>query len=298
MKSLFNTTIYSIDECFNNDIELNSINGQYDTEQNEKFLYETLPEQFIYQIKEKDSLSEEESLKIFPNNNLAKDSPDYQIKFVSNKHSPPFVILGEKKRGRQSEKSKKPKHICTDFDNLQRKIQVHFFTFIINLSNDAIKAVLGSNTPYNFKQIDYQLKILISHKNVSYLHKLAIKDILKMRISPRNKKYSYFINNDTLNAVCHLSKLLENFFDIKYLEFFNDFYFDEEKETNKVIFEGKEIPFSKETKNFYHLLKKYENYKTLLIDSAKSVYFYGYDALIRNNSFVTSKDIELNEWDN
>ena len=58
------------------------------------------------------------------------------------------------------------------------------------------------------------------------------------------------------------------------------------------------ITFSKETKNFYHLLKKYENYKTLLIDSAKSVYFYGYDALIRNNSFVTSKDIELNEWDN
>jgi len=296
MKSLFYTTTYSIDEDIN-DIELNTIKDQNDIEQDEKYLYDTPPEKFINQIKEKDNLSEEELLKIF-SNNLTKDNPDCQIKFVPNKQFPPFVILSKKKRGRQSENCKKPQHICTDFDNLQRKIQVHFFTFIINLSNDAIKAVLGSNTQYNFKQIDYKLKILISHEHVTNLHKLAIKDILKMRISPRNKNYSDFINNEILNKVCNLSKLLENFFDIKYLEFFNDFYFNEEKETNKIIFEGKEIPFSKETKNFYHLLKKYENYKTLLIDSAKSVYFYGYDALIRNNSFVTSKDIGLNEWDN
>jgi hypothetical protein len=81
--------------------------------------------------------------------------------------------------------------------------------------------------------------------------------------------------------------------------FFNDFYFNEEKETNKIIFEGKEIPFSKKTKNFYHLLKKYENDKTLLTDTAKSIYFYGYDTLIRKNSFIISKkDIELKESDN
>ena len=120
-----------------------------------------------------------------------------------------------------------------------------------------------------------------------------------MKISPKNKNSSEFINNEILNVVCQISKLLESFFNIKYLKFFNDFYFNEEKEANKVVFEGKEIPFSKETKNFYHLLKKYENYKSLLIDCAKRVYFYGYDALIRNNSFVTfKKDIELKESDN
>ena len=297
MNSLFYTTTYSIDEDINNDIELYSIMGQNDIEQNEKFLDDALPEKFINQIKEKDSLPDEELLETSSNNNLAKDSPDSPIKFVSNKHTLPFVILAKKKRGKQSENCKKPQHICTDSDNLRKKIQVHFFTFIINLSNDAIKAELGSKTPYNFKQIDYKLKILISHENVSYLHTLAIKDILKMRISPKIVKYSLSSNIDTLNAVCHLSKLLENFFDIKYLDFFNDFYFNEEKETNKIIFQEKEIPFSKETKNFYHLLKKYENYKTLLIDSAKSVYFYAYDELIRNNSFANSKDIELNESD-
>ena len=112
-----------------------------------------------------------------------------------------------------------------------------------------------------------------------------------MNISPKYKKFLEITNNDILNAVCQFSKLLESFFNIKYLDFFNDFYFNEEKEANKVVFEGKEIPFSKETKNFYHLLKTYENDKTLLIDCAKRVYFYGYDALIRNNSFVTLKKI-------
>ena len=286
MSSLFYTTKNSIDEEIKNDIEIYSIR---DTNN----LVGEFPENSIDQTKGKDNISIEELLKIFSNNNSNIDNP------VSNRNSPLFRILIKKKRGKQNEKNKKSPHLSTDFDNLQRKIQVHFFTFIINLSNDAIKAVLGSKTPYNFKQIDYKLKIKISHQNVSDLHKLAIKDILKMKISPKNKNFSEFVNNEILNTVCQLSKLLQNFFNIKYLEFFNDFYFNEEKEINKVVFEGKEILFSKETKNFYHLLKKYENYKTLLINSAKRVYFYGYDSLIRNNSFITfKKDNELKESEN
>ena len=292
MTSIFYTTTISNDEYSSSDIELYSI-------KDDQNLFSTISGKCNSQTKEKDNLSEEELLKIFSNDNLDKEYPDCEIKLDSNKNSRPFVILCKKKRGIQSKNCKKSHHLSTDFDNLQRKVQVHFFTFIVNLSNDALKAVLGPKTPYNFKQIDYKLKILISHKNVNTLHKLAIKDILKMKISPKNKKYSPFINNDILNVVCHFSKKLENFFNIKYLDFFNDFYFNEEKETNKVIFEGIEIPFSKETKNFYHLLKKYENEKNLLIDSAKIVYFYGYDTLIRNNPFVTSKkDIELKEWNN
>ena len=293
MSSLFYTTTNSIDEHSYNDREIYSIRDPNYIDQNDKNLFDVFPENLIGQTKEKDNISIEELLKIFSNNNLIVDNP------ASIRNSPHFLILSKKKRGKPNEKNKKSQHLSTDFDNLQRKIQVHFFTFIINLSNDAIKAELGSKTPYNFKQIDYKLKIKISHKNVSNLHKLAIKDILKMSISPKNKNFSEFINNEILNVVCQISKLLERFFNIKYLEFFNDFYFNEEKETNKVVFEGKEIPFSKETKNFYHLLKKYENYKSLLIDCAKRVYFYGYDALIRNNSFVTfKKDIELKESEN
>ena len=299
MSSPFYTTTNSIDEESNNNIESFSINAQNYIDPNEEYLFDVFPGNLINQTNERDILSNEEFLKIFPNNNSAQDNPDCQTNFISNRLFPYFCISRKKDRGKQTEKIKKTKHSSTDFDNVQRKIQVHFFTFIINLSNDAIKAEFDSKTQYQFKQIDYKSKILISHENVNKLHKSAIKDILKKKISPKNTKYSEFINTDILNFVCKKSDLLKKFFNINYLVFFNDFYFNEEKETNKIIFEGKEIPFSKKTKNFYHLLKKYENDKTLLIDTAKSIYFYGYDTLIRNNSFIISKkDIELKESDN
>ena len=288
--SLLNTSINSIDKGSNNEFETDSIRNLNDNEQNEKYLFEPFQEIFINPTEEKINQA---LLKIFSINNLAENN------HASNRYFPSFIIEKQKKRGRQTKNMKKPQHLKTDSDNLQRKIQIHFFTFIVNLSNDAIKTVFGSKTSYNFKQIDYKCKILISHHDVNNLHKLAIKDILKMKISPKIKNYSEYINKDTLNIVCNLSTLLEDFFDIKYLDFFNDFYFNKEKEAYKVIFEGLEIPFSKRTRNFYHLLKKNENYKTLLSNNAKTVYFNGYDSLIRNNSFITSKkDIQLNERDN
>jgi hypothetical protein len=289
--SISNTRANSIDNDSNNDKETDSISSLNDFEQNEKCLFELFHEILINPTEEK---IKQVSLKIFSNNNnLAEEN------HISNRYSPFFVTKKKKNRGRETKNMNKPKHLSTEFDNLQRKIQVHFFTFIVNLSNDAIKAVLGSKTPYNFKQIDYKIKILTSHHNVINLHKLLIKDVLEMKISPRNKNYSEFINKETLNIVCHLSKPLKDFFDIKYLEFFNDFYFNKEKEAYKVIFKEYEIPFSKKTKNFYQLLKKYENEKTLLINSAKRVYFNGYDALIRSNSFIIfKKDTKLNEENN
>ena len=292
MDLLFYTESNSNDEYNNIDLDSNLIRSHNYINPNEECIFDPFSELPNNQINAEDNLYEEES---FPNNNSDRDNPD-----ASNRHSVLFVTTGKAKRGRQVIENDRPQHLPTDSDNLQKKIQVHFFTFIINLSNDAIKAVLGSKTPYNFKQIAHKIKILISYDNVNILNKSAIKDIIKMEISPKYKKNTYFINNETiLNAVCLLSKVLKDFFDINYLEFFNDYYFNEKKETNKVIFEGNEIPFSKGTKNFYHLLKKFENYKTLLIDSVKRVYFNGYNSLIKNKSFVIfKKDIELNEWKN
>ena len=88
---------------------------------------------------------------------------------------------------------------------------------------------------------------------------------------------------------------MNDFFDFKYLEFFDKFYFNEEKKTDRIIFQGKEIVFSSKTKPFFHLIKKYEAFKNLIIDSAKSIYFYGYNSLIGNNSFkiVKNENVEI-----
>jgi hypothetical protein len=125
MSSLFYTTTNSIDEHSYNDREIYSIRDPNYIDQNDKNLFDVFPENLIGQTKEKDNISIEELLKIFSNNNLIVDNP------VSIRSSPLFLIQSEKKRGRQTEKSKKSPHLSTDFDNLQRKIQVHFLTFII-----------------------------------------------------------------------------------------------------------------------------------------------------------------------
>ena len=294
MKSIFYQIDNSSDEEENNENELNSIEEMNYIEKKHDNLFKVYNGKYEHYIKEKNFPSYEEVLKIFSFKN--KDNDDEEQYLTENKLTTntisifPFTVINQKKRGKVSLIMKKTHHLSTDFDNLQRKIQVHFFTFIINLSNDVLKAVFGQKTSYNFKQIDYQLKKLISHKFVNKLHSFTIKDLLNMKISPKNKNHSQFTNKDTLNKVCKHSKLLDNFFDLKYLEFFNKFYFNKEKGANKIVFEGKEIMLSNKTKNFSYLLKKYENYQNLLIDSAKSVYFYGYDTLIGNNSFITLKE--------
>ena len=67
-----------------------------------------------------------------------------------------------KKRGRQtigtSEKNKKTHGRC-DFDNLERKIQVHFLNFLIGFCNDALKIqFVSTSDKFSFKKINYEDK--------------------------------------------------------------------------------------------------------------------------------------------
>ena len=56
-------------------------------------------------------------------------------------------------RGRKRRKNfDKPVHKSSDFDNVQRKIKVHFLTFLIDFCNDALKMEYAF-FPYTFKHI-------------------------------------------------------------------------------------------------------------------------------------------------
>ena len=218
-----------------------------------------------------------------------EDSETKSQSFPSPSQNPTFNVTCFRMRGRKSKKQKKTTHKSSNFDNLQTKIQVHFINFIINLSNDMLREVYGKKNRYNFKQIEYKLKKVINHENVQKLKSSSIKEILKMKITPKNKKSTSYNNIMILDEVCK-NPFLDKFFDMKYLEVFNKYYFSEDKIKDKIEFEGKQITLSTKTKTFYHLLQKYEGLKNLLIDTAKSVYFYGYDKLIDKNSFKNMKN--------
>ena len=89
-------------------------------------------------------------------NDIITDSEDLRLlepNSLTTKRNPrqkkaKFIISRKRKRGPRSKIPRKRTriHTSSDFDNLHRKIQVHFLTFIINVSNDAILAEFGKKS--------------------------------------------------------------------------------------------------------------------------------------------------------
>ena len=76
---------------------------------------------------------------------------------------------------------------------------------------------------------------------------------------------------------------------MKYINLFI-FYYNKEKPLKEIIFKDKKIILSRRTKTFYDLLVKNKKDKLDLIETARSVYFYGYDTLIGKDSFIVEKN--------
>ena len=181
-----------------------------------------------------------------------------------------FTAYKSHKRGRYCRKENKYEvHGSDSWDNIERKIQVHFLTFLINFCNDALKAEY-EHSKYTFKQINYSNKTNVSHNYIKHLKGCNIKDILNLKISDKYKNYQRNANNDLLNKV-ESSDWLDKLFQMNFIELFN-YYYNNEKPLNKIIFENKEIFLSYETKSFYFLLKKYKNLRQKIVGVAKNVY--------------------------
>ena len=159
------------------------------------------------------------------------------------------------------------------FNNLLKKIQVHFITFIINLSNDAIKTALENKKDFFFIDIDYKIKSTINFNYFENLKSLKIKDII---LNPNSKKFKLYpedYNEVVYNEIINLSEWLQEFLNMDYLTLF-EIYFNNGKQLNKIEFNGKEIILENKTKPFYELIKKYESpLVEIIINFTKTAYF-------------------------
>ena len=200
------------------------------------------------------------------------------------------------KRGRKRLKmeNKKAIHGSNNFDNIQRKIQVHFLSFLINFCNDALKTEY-TQFRHSFKQINYKSKITVNFNHTSLLKKSSIKDLLNLEISEKYSKYNKFENKKLLDKIILKSKWLNDLFEMNYLKLF-DYYYNKEEPLYKIIFENKEILLSSKTKSFYYLLEKNQDLKQEIIDTAKLVYFNGNDGF--DNPFPKIKVLPSEEKEN
>ena len=189
-----------------------------------------------------------------------------------------FRTVLHKKRGRKKEKEEKEKkskkcHSSDDFDNIQRKIQVSFISFLIRLANDLLKNIFGQKTKFHFKDVDYELKKIVNHKYIESLKKSKYSDIMELRISPKNKRFSAFENKETLNKVCKYSPFLKKFFRNNYLYIFQKYYCTIINNKEEVDIDGFKVILSPKTKTFYNLLVKNESNKKKFNSVVEDVYF-------------------------
>jgi hypothetical protein len=115
--------------------------------------------------------------------------------------------------------------------------------------------------------------------------------VLGKNISNKYKTYKKNFNKELLDEVCQKSPLLNDFFNLNYLDLFRCYY-NGQKQIDKISFCEQIITLSKKTqkKTFYELLLKNQNIKKELINAVKNVYFNGKDP---DYSMLDENRIEL-----
>ena len=191
------------------------------------------------------------------------------------------------KRGRKtlSEVRTKRVHDASDYDNVLRKIQVHYLTFIIAFTNDVIEAFIPDNKELKFKNLSYELKRTVTHSYVEHLKNKTIGEILQFRVSRKNRNSVGSINQQIYQKICTSNPFLKQFFDMPYLELFNNYYY---KSNRNFSFEGIKLKISQKTKFFVDLLQK--NY--LVADKIKHIALENFSQNDENNKnpfFVINK---------
>ena len=176
--------------------------------------------------------------------------------------------LGRKTKEEKVNHQEGSYHDMFQNDNMSVKIQRHFLNFIIALLN-----CIFPHCNYNKQlfKLDKKYKINIKKKNVESLNYKTIGDIISNKIS---KKYKLINDKAEANKkICEEIKdnpILNKILSLNYLVFFKKFYYNSDSYINlKEYGLDENIVFTKDVKNFKHLLKENEKKGNQYIMSIK-----------------------------
>ena len=206
--------------------------------------------------------------------------------------------LINRKRGRIPLKKISHTHSALDDDNVLRKIQVHFLTFLVSFTNDYIDALFPNMNKKNilhFRHIDYKLKKTINHNSVEGIKVLNIGEILKKEASPKNKTCQSNINEIIYNKLCEkFPSLRLNYFNKLFKEFFIEYYYN--KNERFIIINGVKVILSKKTQAFNALIQKNIKFSSKFRQIAS--YFYINNAKNNRNNEKNKEDENGNKHNN
>jgi hypothetical protein len=163
------------------------------------------------------------------------------------------TLSKNKKRGRKTNLKKERKtHDKFSADNILRKIQVHFISFIVFFLNDILRSFAIKE---RFLKLDYKFINDVKKQNFAELKNKNIGDIISNKISTKYKKDEN--TNINLYELLKSNKVLGKIFNIKYIDFFEKYYMKKEKTVDLRKFgKEEEITLSNKTKTYYEFLEK------------------------------------------
>ena len=226
----------------------------------EKIFKDKKPEEDLDEIPTKAKEGENNEIATEP---IPKEYKKDMFKVSKSDETNDTTLLINKKRGRKSnsEEEKEKNHDKFSPDNIQRKIQVHYQSFILNWINDILESCGNKE---KFKNISYENKKKVNKSQFNKLKNSTIGDIISQQISDKYKKVDKDYNSN-LYKYLKTYKFLEKIFNINYLAFFRMFYMKNEKIVDLKIFGiEKVISLSDKTETYYdnlENLKKEEDEK-------------------------------------
>ena len=157
-----------------------------------------------------------------------------------------YPIKSHGRRGRKGRFIAKKPHSASDDDNIVRKIQVHFLTFLIYFANDIVKSVLGNEKKQKFRDINYNIKKKVNLSYINILRTKTIGEILQFKASIKSKNRDGPSNKEIYTEIKDASPIFTSFFNKNFVDIFTKYYYNYENIYN---FEGKKISISWRTKN-------------------------------------------------
>ena len=181
------------------------------------------------------------------------------------------ITINDKQNNEIKEKEKF--HDKNRVDNLKRKIQVHYMSFILSFLNEIITQL---KIVKQFLKIDYHIKKDVHKNKLNELKEKTIGDIISGEIST---KYKHNDKNHNKIIVDDLSKneVLRNILSQNYLSFFKEFYY---KSNNRISLRrfgvDEEIILSDKVKMYKDFLKNkdFDFLHIMKINRCVHKYFY------------------------
>lgn len=220
------------------------------------------------------------------NNSNKTIKPLFKVKahtLTDNNEIPKNKNVLHIKRGRKEKKCNKKIHNAYDDDNILRKIQVHFLSFVTNYTNDVIRTFANNKKMPFFRNIDYEIKKTVNHRYVEELKSKRIAELLQLRVSPKMKNHDDSVNKDVYKSIIASFPFMYGFLQRSYLSLFKEYYYNK----NKIfIVNGKLIPLSIKTKTFNDLINKNYAYREKLTSIAINFFLNHYKRYKKPNFII------------